>query len=75
MALSWAVMPICITQAGAAIMSLEMATVNFKTVLNTRSTVSDLLDQGKTVAIRWDPGHFDVQGNKRADELAKQLPL
>ena len=52
-------------------MSLEMSTVNFKTVLNTRSAMSDLLNQGNNVTIRWVPGHFDVPGNERADELAK----
>ena len=55
----------------AAIMSLEMAMVSSKTVLNTRSAMSDLLNQGNNVTIRWVPGHVDVPGNERADELAK----
>ena len=55
----------------ATIMSLERATVSSKTVLNTRSAVSDLLSQGNTVTIHWSPGHVDVRGNERADELAK----
>ena len=51
-------------------MSLEMATASSKTVLNTRSAISDLLNQGNNVTIHWVPGH-DVPGNERADELAK----
>ena len=55
----------------ATIMSLEMVTVSSKTVLNTRTAVSDLLNQGNTVTICWVPGHVDVLGNERADELTK----
>ena len=55
----------------ATIISLEMATVGSKTVLSTKSAVSDLLSQGNTVTICWVPGHVNVRGNKRADELAK----
>ena len=58
----------------ATIISLEMATVGSKTVLSTKSAVSDLLSQGNTVTICWVPGHVNVRGNKRADELAKLGP-
>ena len=55
----------------AVIMSLEIAMTRSKTVLSTRSTVSDLQNQEITVTIHWVPGHVDVQGTERADDLAK----
>ena len=54
----------------ATIMSLEMATVRSKTVLSTKSAVSDLLSRN-IVTIHWVLGHVNLHGNKGADELAK----
>ena len=38
-----------------------------------RSNILNLLDQHANlcIALTWCPGHFDIEGNERADELAK----
>ena len=55
----------------AAILSLQSSMVRSKTVLSTRSAVLDLMQRGNHITIQWVPGHADVLGNERADELAK----
>ena len=49
----------------------QLTMAGSKTVLSTKSAVTDLLSQGNTVTIRWVPEHINVWGNERADELAK----
>ena len=42
-----------------------------KTVLSTKLDMSNLPSQGNTISIFWVPGHVNIYGNKKADELAK----
>src|SRR5258708_9034487 len=43
------------------------------TSLTFHKHILDLLDQYENIcfAFTWCPGHFDIEGNKRADKLAK----
>ena len=56
----------------SAIMSLEARAISSRTVLGSRRAIEGLLERGNSVVLRWVPGHVDVPGNERADELAKR---
>ena len=51
-------------------MSLEVAMAISKTILSTKSAMSDLVSKGNTYNLLG-PGNVDVRGNETADELVK----
>lgn len=60
---------ICI-DSQAAIKALYSFTIKSKLVLKCRHTLS-LLSENNNILLCWVPGHSDIQGNERVDELAK----
>ena len=59
------------TDSQAALKAISGESVMARTVLNCRETISILERNNNTIKILWVPGHSNVEGNERADELAK----
>lgn len=59
------------TDSQAAIKALSSTTVRTRTLLECRKQIDSLSDQGD-VEVIWSPGHCEIMGNVRADELARK---
>jgi len=62
----------------SSLIALGESHVDHDTVYKYLKTYSTLTNSGKTVILRWIPGHVGIPGNERADRVAKaalSLPI
>jgi len=66
---------ICIlSDSSAAISALKSHTLNSKTVINCLGTLKELTER-HSIHLMWVPGHSNIEGNCKADELARTGPV
>ena len=56
----------------AALKAISSSQVTSATILQCREALSLLIEDGSDVQLSWVPGHVDIIGNERADELARR---